>query len=88
MDSSSEVLRRRVEAVLEMAVSTVSSLSESFASGAPEERSSGQILKQKAEVPSSDEMENGPSAGDDVGERSIVDQHERSPSQDETQQPA
>jgi len=71
-----------------MAASTVSSLSESFASGAPEERSSGQILKQKADVPSSDDMENGPRASDDVGESSIVDQHERSPSQDETQQPA
>ena len=37
VDSSSEALRRRVEAVLEMAASTVSSLSESFVSGAPEE---------------------------------------------------
>ncbi|KAH9048358.1 beta-lactamase-like protein [Lactarius hengduanensis] len=37
VDSSSDALRRRVEAVLEMAASTVSSLSESFASGAPEE---------------------------------------------------
>lgn len=70
-----------------MAVSTVSSLSESFVSGAPEERSSGQILKQKADVPSS-EMENAPSASDDVGESPIVDQHERSPPQVETQQPA
>ena len=71
-----------------MAVSTVSSLSESFVSGAPEERSSGQILKQKADVPSSDEMEIAPSTSDDVGERSMVDQHERSPPQVETQQPA
>jgi len=54
VDSSSEVLRRRVEAVLEMAMSTVSSLSESFMSGAPEESSSGQIQKPKA-VPSPDE---------------------------------
>jgi hypothetical protein len=68
-----------------MAVSTVSSLSESFASGAPEERSSGQILKQKADVPSSDEMENGPSISDDVGESSIV---ERSPPQVEIERPA
>jgi len=45
VDSSSEAFRRRVEAVLEMAVSTVSSLSESFASGAPEEFSSGRIHK-------------------------------------------
>jgi len=37
VDSSSDTLRRRVEAVLEMAASTVSSLSESFVSGAPEE---------------------------------------------------
>jgi len=87
VDSSSEVLRRRVEAVLEMAVSTVSSLSESFVSGAPEERSSGQILKQKADVPSSDEVENAPSTSGDVGENSTVDQHERSPPQVETQQP-
>jgi hypothetical protein len=71
-----------------MAVSTVTSLSESFVSGAPEERSSGQILKQKADVPSSDEMGIAPSTSDDVGERSIVDQHERSPPQVETQQPA
>ena len=37
VDSSSDAFRRRVEAVLEMAASTVSSLSESFVSGAPEE---------------------------------------------------
>lgn len=35
MTSSSEALRKRVEAVLDMAVTTVSSLSESFMSGAP-----------------------------------------------------
>jgi cleavage and polyadenylation specificity factor subunit 3 len=33
--SSSESLRKRVEAVLDMAVSTVSSLAETFSSGAP-----------------------------------------------------
>ena len=33
MTSSSESLRRRVEAVLDMAVSTVSSLSEAFTAG-------------------------------------------------------
>ena len=35
MSSSSETLKKRVEAVLDMAVTTVSSLSESFMSGAP-----------------------------------------------------
>jgi cleavage and polyadenylation specificity factor subunit 3 len=35
VDSTSEALRRRVKAVLEMAVSTVSSLSKSFKSGTP-----------------------------------------------------
>jgi cleavage and polyadenylation specificity factor subunit 3 len=57
VDSSSEALRRRVEAVLEMAVSTVSSLSESFASGAPEEFTSSRIHKQKADVSPSDAAE-------------------------------
>jgi cleavage and polyadenylation specificity factor subunit 3 len=45
VDSSSDALRRRVEAVLEMAASTVSSLSESFVSGAPEEFREGQTQK-------------------------------------------
>lgn len=35
MTSSNEALKRRVEAVLDMAVTTVGSLSEAFTSGAP-----------------------------------------------------
>jgi hypothetical protein len=78
VDSSSEALRRRVEAVLEMAVSTVSSLSESFESGAPEEFSSGRIHKPKADVSPSD-----------VAEGAVVDQNESSESSPEveTQRP-
>ncbi|KAI9437756.1 beta-lactamase-like protein [Lactarius indigo] len=57
VDSSSDALRRRVEAVLEMAASTVSSLSESFASGAPEE-SSNQEAKSAAS-PSDEKGEQG-----------------------------
>jgi len=71
VDSSSEALRRRVEAVLEMAVSTVSSLSESFASGAPEEFSSGRIHKTKADISPSDVAE-----GD--GTQTVVNQNESS----------
>ncbi|KAH9083421.1 beta-lactamase-like protein [Lactarius deliciosus] len=56
VDSSSDALRRRVEAVLEMAASTVSSLSESFASGAPEEFSN-------------QEAKSGASPMDEMGEQ-------------------
>lgn len=35
MTSSNEALKKRVEAILDMAVTTVSSLSEAFSSGAP-----------------------------------------------------
>lgn len=35
MDSANDVLKKRVEAVLDMAITTVSSLSESFMSGGP-----------------------------------------------------
>jgi cleavage and polyadenylation specificity factor subunit 3 len=80
VDSSSEALRRRVEAVLEMAVSTVSSLSESFASGAPEEFSSGRIHKPKAAVSPSDVAE-----GD--GPQTVVNQNESSSPEVETQRP-
>lgn len=79
VDSSSEALRRRVEAVLEMAVSTVSSLSESFASGAPEEFSSGRVHKRRADV-SSDTAE-----GDAA--LPVVDQNEGSSLEVETQRP-
>ncbi len=75
VDSSSEALRRRVEAVLEMAVSTVSSLSESFASGAPEEFTSSRIHKQKADVSPSD------------GASQAVVDHESPSSGVETQRP-
>jgi len=74
-----------------MAVSTVSSLSESFVSGAPEERSSGHIHKPEGDVLSSDDETGGHAergASDDGGQNSVVDQHERSPPQVETQQPA
>jgi len=77
VDSSSEALRRRVEAVLEMAVSTVSSLSESFVSGAPEEFSGGQTQRHKAKgdiALSDDELgghaERAASDDNDTGQRS------------------
>jgi hypothetical protein len=60
-----------------MAVSTVSSLSESFASGAPEEFSSGRIHKPKADVPPSNETE-----GD--AEQAVA---QESPPEVETRQP-
>jgi len=82
VDSSSEALRRRVEAVLEMAVSTVSSLSESFESGAPEEFSSGRIHKPKADVSPSDVAE-----GDAAQTVPVVDQNESSSPEVETQRP-
>lgn len=50
-----------------MAVSTVSSLSESFASGAPEEFSSGRIHKPKADVPPPGETEGDVVANHDEG---------------------
>ncbi|KAG6865517.1 endoribonuclease ysh1 [Blastosporella zonata] len=45
--TSNEALRKRVEAVLDMAVTTVSSLAESFASGAPTEDEDAVPEKQK-----------------------------------------
>jgi len=80
VDSSSEALRRRVEAVLEMAVSTVSSLSESFESGAPEEFSSGRIHKPKEDASPSDVAEG------DVAQ-TVVNQNESSSPEVETQRP-
>jgi cleavage and polyadenylation specificity factor subunit 3 len=80
VDSSSEALRRRVEAVLEMAVSTVSSLSESFESGAPEEFSSGRIHKPKVDISPSDVAEGGAA-------QTVVDQNESSSPEVETQRP-
>jgi hypothetical protein len=62
-----------------MAVSTVSSLSESFASGAPEEFSSGRIHKPKAaDVTPSDVAE-----GDEA--QTVVNQNESSSPEVETQ---
>ncbi|KAH9998453.1 beta-lactamase-like protein [Russula compacta] len=91
VNSSSEVLRRRVEGVLEMALSTVSSLSESFLSGAPEEFSSGRIYKRKGDVPSSNETDLNAekAASDDGGKDSEVnrDQDERLPQEVETVSP-
>jgi len=55
-----------------MAISTVSSLSESFMSGAPEESSSGHIQKLKA-GPSSDETEEE-AVGEDGEKMSVVDE--------------
>jgi hypothetical protein len=63
-----------------MAVSTLSSLSESFASGAPEEFSSGRINKPKADVSPSDVAE-----GD--GAQAVVDQNESPSPEVETQRP-
>lgn len=48
VESDSETVRKRVEAVLQMAVSTVSSLSETFVSGAPLELDEGLGEKEKA----------------------------------------
>jgi hypothetical protein len=63
-----------------MAVSTVSSLSESFASGAPEEFSSSRIHKPKADVPPSDEAEG------DV-KQAVARHSEESATEVETRQP-
>ena len=63
-----------------MAVSTVSSLSESFESGAPEEFSSGRIHKPKADVSPSD-MAEGDAA------QTVVNQNESASPEDETQRP-
>lgn len=46
MTSSSETLKKRVEAVLDMALTTISSLSESFVSGAPAVDEGGAVLAQ------------------------------------------
>lgn len=55
MTSSSESLKRRVEAVLDMAVSTVSSLSEAFTAGVPlqTEETQENGVKDKSGLPSS-----------------------------------
>ncbi|KAG6856292.1 endoribonuclease ysh1 [Tephrocybe sp. NHM501043] len=50
VSSSNEPLRKRVEAVLDMAVTTVSSLAESFASGAPTEDENAVPEKEKASM--------------------------------------
>lgn len=63
-----------------MAVSTVSSLSESFASGAPEEFSSGRIHKPKADVSPSDVAEG-------EGTQAVVNENESSSPEVETERP-
>jgi cleavage and polyadenylation specificity factor subunit 3 len=45
--SSNEALRRRVEAVLDMAVTTASSLSEAFSSGVPVASDDGGLTQDK-----------------------------------------
>jgi hypothetical protein len=72
-----------------MAVSTVSSLSESFMSGAPEERSSGHIHKPNVDASSLDEtVERAEIAPrDDTGPSTTDDQHDGSSQPVETQQP-
>lgn len=55
MQSSSESLKRRVEAVLDMAVTTVSSLSEAFTAGVPLQMEDAQVAdgaKDKSGSPS------------------------------------
>jgi len=49
--SSHEALRKRVETILDMASSTVSSLSESFMSGVPVGNEDGVLSKDKPKVP-------------------------------------
>jgi cleavage and polyadenylation specificity factor subunit 3 len=49
--SSHESLRKRVETILDMAVSTVSSLAESFMSGVPLGSEDGVLNKNKANIP-------------------------------------
>jgi hypothetical protein len=68
----------------------VSSLSESFMSGAPEERSGGQIHEPKADASSPDETGRGVEIApdDDAGQGPMDDQHDGSPQPVETQQPA
>jgi len=80
VDSSSETLRRRVEAVLEIALSAVSSLSESFMSGAPEESSRGHIQEPKGDTPMSDETGRyeEEAVREDGGEVSMGDEEENS----------
>lgn len=66
VESDSEAVRKRVEAVLQMAVSTVSSLSETFVSGAPLELDEGLGEKEKAiQKGNEDELSQAPATGAD-----------------------
>lgn len=66
VESDSETVRKRVEAVLQMAVSTVSSLSETFVSGAPLELDEGLGEKEKAiQKGNEDDSPQGPATGAD-----------------------
>lgn len=49
MSSNNDALKKRVEAVLDMALTTVSSLSESFVSGAPVVADESGLAKEKPE---------------------------------------
>jgi cleavage and polyadenylation specificity factor subunit 3 len=60
--STSEVLRKRVEAVLDMAITTVSSLSESLTSGLPVKDEESQAPSQKTEKPAIGNQNNGTDA--------------------------
>ncbi|KAH9978661.1 beta-lactamase-like protein [Lactifluus volemus] len=75
VDSNSELLRRRVEAVLDMAVTTVSSLSESFASGAPEDITNGHTHKKKGDISPSEVQGESDVIGpdDDAGRKAVAD---------------
>lgn len=67
VESDSETVRKRVEAVLQMAVSTVSSLSETFVSGAPLELDEGLGEKEKAiQKGNEDDSPQTPATGADI----------------------
>ena len=54
MSSNNDALKKRVEAVLDMALTTVSSLSESFVSGSPAVADEMGSAKEKPRFPSSE----------------------------------
>lgn len=66
--SSHEALRKRVETILDMAVSTVSSLSESFMSGVPVGNDDGVLNKDKAEASQKVGTPNKETEGADVAQ--------------------
>lgn len=73
MTSSNEALKRRVEAVLDMAVTTVSSLSEAFSSGVPVASDDGGLTQGKEDLekklekePQQEQEENADALVEDV----------------------